>query len=179
MKIYASIFFLFFTFTYATADSLAKQRFDGWKVNINAGAFGVFQHVLPEDIIRIGPCAELGIEYGICLGKNQQFYVGGDLLFNIFFPDSFKLAGITLFGQNHRVYPIFFPVFDVLIGYNLSKESQVLIGSTYFWGITAGYRQFIKNNIYISFKAVWWADRILWQQGLHDAYATVGIGFQF
>lgn len=179
MKTYISIFFLFLTLTALSADPLPKQRWDGWKVNINGGAFGVFQHVLPEDTLRIAPCAELGVEYGICFGQYQQFYVGGDILFNIFFPDSFKLAGITLFGKNHMVYPIFFPVFDMLVGYNLNIDSQILVGSTYLWGLTVGYRQFIRNNMYISFKAVWWADRVLWKIGLHDAYATVGIGFQF
>ncbi|MCP5322753.1 MAG: hypothetical protein H6492_01940 [Candidatus Paracaedibacteraceae bacterium] len=138
MKTYISIFFLFLTLTALSADPLPKQRWDGWKVNINGGAFGVFQHVLPEDTLRIAPCAELGVEYGICFGQYQQFYVGGDILFNIFFPDSFKLAGITLFGKNHMVYPIFFPVFDMLVGYNLNIDSQILVGSTYLWGLTWG-----------------------------------------
>jgi hypothetical protein len=137
------------------------------------------QKVLPQDEKRIGPSFEAGFEYGQTFGSNAQFYLGGNILFNVCIPDSFKTMHLTLFGGNTEVYPVFFPMFDLMFGYNLTQDSQILIGSTYFWGLTAGYRTAISDNMYVSFKAIWWADRVLFKLGLHDFSATIGLGYQF
>jgi hypothetical protein len=80
----------------------------GWKINADAGLFGVLQKMTPTEEKRVGFCCELGVEYGFTFGKLDQFYFGGDIIFNLFFPDSFKKASLTLFGKNHQVYPVFF-----------------------------------------------------------------------
>lgn len=172
-------YFLILFLTETTANtSISPSKWDGWKVNASAGVFGVLHQLHSNEIKRAGPCFEAGMEYGKAFGSHQQFYVGGSILFNAFIPDSFQLTNITFFGEGQKLYPIFFPLFDILFGYN-TTNSQFIIGSTYLWGLTFGYRHFLTNNIYLSAKCVWWMDRVLFDRGLHDGYATIGIGYCF
>jgi hypothetical protein len=167
------------TTTNILASSLITSRWDGWKFNVNAGMFGILHKMEPLEDKRIGASLEVGFEYGHTFGAKKQFYVGGNILFNACIPDSFTLKTITLLGKKTEVYPIFIPMFDILAGYNINKDSQFLIGSTYFWGLTFGYRTAISDTMYVSFKGIWWIDRIMFKTGLHDVSATVGIGYQF
>jgi hypothetical protein len=99
---------LFLLFSVNAENSKATSQWDGWKFNFNAGIFSVLQKVLPQDEKRIGPSFEAGFEYGQTFGSNAQFYLGGNILFNVCIPDSFKTMHLTLFGGNTEVYPIFF-----------------------------------------------------------------------
>ncbi len=179
LKYTLSLLFLLFSVNAENSSSTTTSRWDGWKFNFNAGIFAVLQKITPIDQKRIGPSFEAGVEYGHTFGSNNQFYAGGNILFNAYIPDSFKLNRLTLVGGESEVYPIFFPMFDVMLGYTFNQDSQVLIGSTYFWGLTAGYRTAISDTMYVSFKAIWWVDRVLFKLGLHDFSATMGIGYHF
>lgn len=158
---------------------LHESRWDGWKFNVNAGMFGILHKMESLEDTRIGASLEVGVEYGRTFGAENQYYLGGNILFNACFPDSFTLKTITLLGKETEVYPIFIPMFDILAGYTINKDSQLLMGSTYLWGLTFGYRTAISDSMYVSFKGIWWIDRIIFKTGLHDISATVGIGYQF
>ena len=172
------IFFLGLSFSNLSAreNEANSLSWTGYKTTMNTGMYGVIQEVFHDDKIRIGPVFELGIEYGYSFGNQDQYYLACDALFNFFYPDSIEKKQITLFGS-HDIYPVFIPIFDFLIGYSLDSKNQVLVGSTYFWGVTGIFRHKITDEFFISFKTVWWADRVLFQLGLHDFYATIGAGY--
>lgn len=171
------IFLLSFSPLHATQPK--ASIFNGFKATLGAGAFTVLQKVHVKDTLHSGPNIEAGIEYGTCFGESKNYYIGGSILFNAFIPDSFQLSGITLLGEKYRVYPIFFPIFDVMLGYNITPTQQIILASTYLWGVTVGYRHALNNQLYVYGKAVWWVDRLIYQLGVHDAYCVVGIGWSF
>ena len=150
----------------------------GFKASVNTGSYAVLQKIHDDDKIRLGPAFEMGLEYGLQFGSHNHWYFGSDILFNFFYPDSVEKKTITLL-EEHEVYPIFIPIFDFMLGYSLDDRNQILFGSTYFWGLTLMYRSRISEEFYCSFKTVYWLDRVLFDLGLHDIYATLGLGYVF
>ena len=65
-----------------------------------------------------------------------------------------------------------------MLGYSLDDRNQILFG-VLILGLTLMYRSRISEEFYCSFKTVYWLDRVLFDLGLHDIYATLGLGYVF
>jgi hypothetical protein len=162
----------------ANRHHLTPFTWEGHKVRGDAGTFSAFDQPL-----RVGGMLELGYEYGWVFGKS--FYLGFDVTWNLFFPDSFKPQNITL-NPNTNGSPapswlvIAIPIIHSHFGYVFqSTQTLVTLGSAYVWGITSTVRQPIKDNLFVEAKWLWWLDRVLGDQGIHDMYFTVGGGIKF
>lgn len=163
------------------ADAISPySKWDGWKFNTDAGIFNVIKKNTENYKIITGPCLGFNFEYGKSFGTNKQFYYGFNTVFNAFIPDSLSANHLTLFsGEKLISVPDFIiPIFEFTLGYN-KDNSQLNIGSSYFWGLKLEYRNMFRENTYFFVKSVVWMDKMLFNKGLHDNYITVGIGFKF
>ncbi len=141
------------------------------------GLYGYFE----GNALKVNYAAEAGYEYGWYWGKNKNYYFGVNTLFNLFYPDSLSKNTVTILGPNIKVYPFLIPIINLNFGYipQAAPNHKFILGSTYLWGLTLEHRYLLTPNVYTSFRGIWWLDKILFKQGLHNFYFTMGIGFQF
>lgn len=128
------------------------------------------------------PLFELGYEFGSMV--SQHFYLGIDATWILFFPDSFRPQHITLNGgkAGHRVSPlmvILIPILQGHLGFRFKDETLVTLGPAYFWGLITTVRRPLNPSFFWEFKTLWFLDRLLFDQGIHDLFLTVGLGFRF
>jgi hypothetical protein len=122
LKLNSSLFFVYLKIfiilsivqnhTFANSEFI-DNKWDGWKVNADAGIFSVLKIINTTDKIRVGPCLELGLEYGKSFGNKKQYYAGVNTAFNAFIPDSFKKLNFTILNDNiSKAYPILIPIIE-------------------------------------------------------------------
>lgn len=154
------------------AAAATEPMWAGHKLKAGLGSAGVVSEG------QIAPVFELGYEYGTYLGP---VFIACDLGFTAFYPETFRPANITLFGEEVTVPPpwqMAIPVVHLSIGWDPTPTSQVLLGSAYVWGLNVVYRKHIADQHFWELQAIWFLDRLIFDQGLHDAYATISYGYR-
>ena len=97
-----------------------------------------------------------------------------------FIPDTFEEKSITLFGKSYSVkspWQLLIPVVHFYAGYRLNRKQIIMIGSTYIWGLTLATRSIIEKSPYFwEVSVVFFLDRVFFDSGIHDGYATLNLG---
>jgi hypothetical protein len=143
------------------------------------GGGGLFAVIGKDgDASRVDPMIQLGIEKGWILG--EHIYLGTDLTWYAFVPDSFQDQRITLSGSStvSSALLIAIPIPHLQLGYITKDDLLISIGPAYFWGVTATVRKPISKSFFLNAEATWFLDRAFFDTGLHDLYLNILVGLR-
>lgn len=139
---------------------------------------GLFS-VLPKanEQFRLSPMFQIAIEKGWT--PSEHFYIGVDLTWTVFIPDSFQDQTITI--SNSVVPPwvlLITPIPHFSLGYITRDELLITLGPAYLWGLTGSIRTPVSRSSFFAVEATWFFDRILFNTGLHDLYLNFMYGLR-
>ena len=174
MPLKRALIALFVVITQSVYGKIEQHPWSSHNIKGGLGSYAVF------DESRLGPVFHLGYEFGQFFGNQQQYYLAIDAMSSAFIPDTFEEKSITLFGKSYSVkspWQLLIPVVHFYAGYRLNQKQIIMIGSTYIWGLTLATRSIIEKSPYFwEVSVVFFLDRVFFDSGIHDGYATLNLG---
>jgi hypothetical protein len=130
---------------------------------------------------NVGVLAGFGVESAVCV--TEKIYLAFEAGFP-WYDQQFENKIVTahpIFGafKFKSIFLLAIPIFYPQVGFKVSDDFDICIGTFYVWGLAGSFRKRVTENFSYEIHWSWMLDRMIYEDGLHDGHFIFSIRYTF